>query len=324
MNRSAAGQAGISVIICAYDEERWDCLLRAIDSVAQQTVPAHEIIVVIDHNPKLLERVREAVPEVIAVENRQARGLSGGRNTGVAVASGNILAFLDDDADATQDWLEQLTHWFESDSVAGVGGTVAPRWEGEKPHWFPREFGWVIGCSYRGLPETSSAVRNLFGGCMCVRREVFELVGGFRNSIGRSEGRPMGCEETELCIRVHQRKPEWRFIYEPRALAYHRVPANRTTWAYFKARCYAEGLSKAQVSQLVGANDGLSSERSYALKTLPSGVGQGLVDAVTRGDPDGIFRALAIVAGLAYTALGYVVGIVSQTLAPRKSSMVQA
>src|SRR6266567_6901037 len=68
----------ISVIICAYTEDRWNDLVAAIESVQQQTLSPREIIVVIDHNPGLLERARQHASGVV-VENTGARGLSGAR-----------------------------------------------------------------------------------------------------------------------------------------------------------------------------------------------------------------------------------------------------
>jgi GT2 family glycosyltransferase len=313
----------ISVVICAYTQERWDDLVAAVESIARQSLPARDVVVVIDHNPRLLARVRAELPGVTAVPNRQARGLSGARNTGVGAARGEAIAFLDDDAEAAPDWLERLAAWFEDESVAGVGAWVEPNWECRPPAWFPREFNWVVGCSYTGLPEKSSPVRNLFGGCMCLRREVFDLVGGFHTAIGRIGGRPLGCEETELCIRLRQRRPEWRLVYEPRARIYHRVPAQRAAWEYFRARCYAEGLSKARMSALVGMHDGLSAERAYTLRTLPRGVARGLTDALSRQDPAGLGRAAAIVAGLGFTAAGFIAGTVAERLPGRDAPLEQ-
>lgn len=308
MNQTKSPLPAITVVICAYADERWGCLMKAIDSVRDQTQPPQEILVVIDHNSNLYQRLRHYRPEIAAVENYEARGLSGGRNTGIARAHGEAIAFLDDDAEAAPDWLEKLSRWFQDPNVIGVGGKVEPNWESAAPAWFPNEFGWVVGCSYLGQPEQSARVRNLFGGCMCVRREAFTVAGGFRGSIGRSNGRPMGCEETELCIRVQQRNPDWYFVYEPQARIYHRVPAARASWDYFCQRCYAEGLSKAQVSQLVGASDGLSTEFSYTLRTLPIGVLRGLGQTLTQRNLQGLRQAGAIVGGLVYTLSGYVAG----------------
>src|SRR5579859_5589620 len=95
----------ISVIICAYTEERWDNLIAAIESVKQQTFQPSEIILVIDHNPRLLQKVQERVPDVVVVENTEVRGLRGARNSGITVAQSQIIVFLDDDAVATPDWL---------------------------------------------------------------------------------------------------------------------------------------------------------------------------------------------------------------------------
>jgi hypothetical protein len=89
---------------------------------------------------------------------------------------------------------------------------------------------------------------------------------------------------------------------------HHRVPAQRATWRYFRSRCYSEGLSKAQVSDRVGAGEGLATERGYATRTLPAGVVRGLADAITRRRPGGLGRAVAIVLGLGITGAGYVRG----------------
>jgi len=298
----------VSVIICAYTEERWHDLVAAVESTQRQSVLPREVIVVIDHNPRLLQRVRVHIPYVIVTENCGQQGLSGARNSGVTIAQGALIAFLDDDATAEPDWLNRLTCCCEDAQVLGAGGAVEPLWLGKRPAWFPEEFYWVVGCTYRGLPEELTVVRNPFGGCTCIRREVFEAVGGFRHSIGRVGGRPMGGEETELCIRAKQRWPQKFFLYEPQAKIHHRIPSHRATWRYFRSRCYAEGLSKAIVAGYVGAKDGLASERAYILRTLPQGIVQNLADALLRDDLTGLARAGAIVLGLALTLAGYLVG----------------
>jgi hypothetical protein len=263
--------------------------------------------VAVDHNPLLLERARRGLPGVTVVENHEARGLSGARNSAIARARGDVVAFLDDDAAAEPEWLERLSARYGDPRVLGVGGAVDPRWLDGRPAGFPREFQWVVGCSYEGLPTAPTAVRNLIGANMSLRRDVFERVGGFRSGIGRVGLLPVGCEETELCIRASQRAPGAVFIYEPQARVVHSVPAARATWSYFCRRCFAEGLSKAQVSGWTGRGAALASERSYARRTLPAGVRRGVSDAL-RGDASGLVRAAAIVSGLVITSAGYAVG----------------
>ncbi len=295
-----------SVVICAYTEERWDDVLAAVESVRAQRLAAQEIIVVVDHNPALLERLRTALPDVKVIPNTGGQGLSGGKNTGVAAAGGDVVAFLDDDAIAEAEWLSTMAGGYEVPGVAGVGGLTLPLWAGTAPRWFPEEFAWVVGCTYRGM--TRGPIRNLMGGNASFRREAFDVAGGFRSGIGRaSGGRPLGGEETEFCIRLRQAAPETVLLFDDRAVIWHRVPHVRARFSYFRTRCYAEGLSKAMVTRSVGVSDGLASERRHAMVALPRGVACGLRSAVT-GDPAGLGRAASIVAGLAFTTAGYATG----------------
>jgi glucosyl-dolichyl phosphate glucuronosyltransferase len=298
----------VSVVICAHAEERWNDTLAAVASVRAQSQPAKELIIVVDHNPRLCRRLRSALPDATVVENHEQRGLSGGKNTGVALATGEIVAFLDDDAAAERTWLESMVGSYADPAVAGVGGRTLPLWATHRPWWFPGEFDWVVGCTYVGMPARRAPVRNLMGGNASFRREIFAEVGGFTSGIGRSMAkRPLGCEETEFCIRLSQRLPGTVLLFENEAVILHRVPAARERFSYYRARCYAEGLSKAMVTRSVGTADGLSAERRYTTRTLPRGVARGLADAV-RGHGAGLARAGAIVAGLAIVTAGYAVG----------------
>ena len=300
--------SSISVVICAHTGKRWHETCAAVESVRAQSLPSKEIIVVVDHNPALFAALSAALPDTTVVENAEERGLSGGKNTGVAVAGGDIVAFLDDDAVADPDWLRYFADSYADPAVIGVGGLTLPRWRAPRPAWFPEEFAWVVGCTYRGMPETRAPVRNLLGGNASFRREAFEIAGGFRTGIGRSAGkRPLGCEETEFCIRVSQHSPGAVFLFDDRSRIWHLVPAERCRFSYFRSRCYAEGLSKAQVTASVGAADGLSAERRYTTRVLPLGVARGTADAL-RGDLSGLGRAGAIAAGVSATVAGYAAG----------------
>lgn len=302
----------VSVIICAYTEERWNDLVAAVESVQRQSTSPREIIVVIDHNMRLLERVRTHMPGITVIENSEPQGLSGARNSGIAVAQGALIAFLDDDAIAEPDWLVRLSDCCADPQVLGTGGKAEPLWLGKRPAWFPEEFYWVVGCSYRGLPEALTEVRNPYGGCTCMRREVFEAVGGFRNGIGRVGSHAMGGEETELCIRARQHWPHKVFLYDPQARIHHCIPPYRGRWHYFRSRCYSEGLSKALIAKHVGARDCLASERSYTLRVLPGGVVQGLMNGLLHFDLSELMRAGAIVCGFVMTSIGYMVGTITQ------------
>jgi GT2 family glycosyltransferase len=297
----------VSVIVCAYTLDRWDQLSEALRSAAGQAPPPIEVILVVDHNPDLFERARVEFPDVRVVENAGVKGLSGGRNTGLAEASGEIAAFLDDDAEADPGWLAALLAPYEDGRVVATGGKVVPVWDTARPRWMPEEFDWVVGCSYRGLPQAEAPVRNPIGCSMSLRRQAAVDAGGFSTEVGRVGTIPAGCEETDLAIRLRRLTPGSQVVYVPVSTVRHHVPASRARWAYFRSRCYQEGRSKAILSKLEGPSAALSSERSYALKVLSAGVVRGIGQAL-RGDRGGAQRAAVILAGLYITALGYVGG----------------
>lgn len=300
----------ISVVVCAYTLDRWDSLVASVKSCAQQSVRPDEIIVVIDHNDELLERSVIEFAEAIVIANRSIKGLSGARNTGVARSTGDVVAFLDDDAFADSQWLERLTAPMADPQIAGAGGWIVPEWESGSAPWFPETFYWILGCSYAGLPLDKATIRNPIGASMAMRRKVFSSVGGFTSGIGRIGKIPLGCEETELCIRYTKSYVDERFVLARSAVVHHRVPASRLTWHYFWTRCWAEGVSKAAVASLVGAQTGLASERRHVMRSLPLEVGQSL-RSMTRNPRAGFVRAVLIFAGTALAVGGLIRGRVA-------------
>ncbi|OKI91230.1 family 2 glycosyl transferase [Streptomyces sp. CB02058] len=302
------------MVICVYTEERWEDILAAVRSVREQSLPAEEILLVVDHNSPLLDRLSEEYgdsSDVRVLANAGPRGLSAGRNTGIAASRGGFVAFLDDDAVAERDWLRHFEKGYDDPGVMAVGGRTLPSWaSGRRPAWFPEEFDWVVGCTYRGLPPGTVRVRNVLGGNASFRRTAFDAAGGFATGIGRNgDRRPLGGEEAELCIRLTRALPGAVLLIDDRAVIHHKVPAPRERFGYFRTRTYAEGLSKALVSRSVGAARGLESERRYTTRVLPAGVLRGLRDGLL-GRPGGAGRAGAIVTGVLAAAAGYAVGSV--------------
>src|ERR1035437_1638460 len=253
----------VSVVICAYTLNRWHALEAAVQSCFDQTEPPSEVVIVIDYNDELFHQATAAFGAAIVIKNVSSKGLSGARN------SGEVVAFLDDDAFAEPTWLEEITRPLVDPLVCGTGGWVVPFWEKGEATRFPETFYWVFGCSYSGLPATDGPIRNPIGASMAIRRRVFDAVGGFTSGIGRIGATPLGCEETELCIRYSTQYPNEHFMLAHRAVVHHRVPSSRLSWHYFWTRCWAEGLSKATVSSLVGSKSGLAAERIHVVTALP-------------------------------------------------------
>jgi GT2 family glycosyltransferase len=298
-------QPSVAVVICVYTEDRWDDIVDAVESVRVQVYDGRfDLIVVVDHNDRLLRRARDAFGDALVVASEGAKGLAGGRNTGISVANADIVVFLDDDATAAPGWLLELVKPYADPDVIATGGSILARWPGPRPRWFPPEFDWVVGCSYRGLPEAVAEVRNVIGASMSFRANAFEKAGTFTEALGRVGTLPLGCEETEMCIRARQAIRGAKVIHVPEAKVRHRVSADRVAVRYYLHRCWSEGLSKGAVAALAGAEAALSTERRYTSRTLPAGVVRGIGEGV-RGDAYGLARAAMIVVGLTVTVAGY-------------------
>ena len=296
----------VAVVICANSDVRWDDLAAVVASVEQQTYRPAEIVLVIDHNPTLQRRSAYQLPGVKVVPNDNEQGLAGARNAGVAAAESEVVAFVDD-AVAERNWLAVLAAPYADPHVLGVGGQIIPVWQTGRPKWFPPEFDWVVGCSYRGMPPGRTQVPSLSGAIMSLRRRLLVDSGGFDAGLGRIGTRTPGCEETEICARLRRRHLDGVYLYEPKAVVRRHVPRSRSTWSYYRSRCYAEGLSKAVVRALAGPEWIMSSEKSYLWSIIPRAIGRNLGEALS-GQPDGIARAMALAVGVLTTGIGYAVG----------------
>ena len=172
----------VSVIICCYTDERFQDTLEAVASVEAQTQPPDELILAVDNNRPLFDQMQAALVERITtvVLNEELKGLSATRNLGVVSAGGDLIAFLDDDAVARQDWIENLLRPFENSDVMALGGEAVPAWpKNEPPIWFPEEFDFIIGCTghKKLVMGDDGSIRNVTGSNMAFRKEVFEKIG---------------------------------------------------------------------------------------------------------------------------------------------------
>jgi GT2 family glycosyltransferase len=296
------GDCAASIVIACFTEERWTQLSAAIQSAQAQTMPAEDIVVVVDHNDSLKQKVIERWPSVTVLANEFGRGASGSRNTGVFHITSPIVAFLDDDAVAEPDWLENLVREFRDETVVGVGGAVTAAWETAQPNWFPDEFAWVVGVSYPGLPEQIEEIRNVWAENMAVRRTRFSEVGGFRLNFGKV-GTYSSPEDTDLCIRMAAGSGRW--LYLPSARVSHHIPDARSTFRYFLRRCFYEGTGKAALATLSAAG-ALRTERDYTRRVLPRALIRGIRAAVTERRLAPAIRSGVILVGLFTAGAGYV------------------
>jgi GT2 family glycosyltransferase len=284
-----------------------------------QQLPPQEIIVCIDHNEELLSlaesrfsggRMPGDIP-ITVVGNRYEGRLGSARNTGAEIAEGQILVFLDDDARADPAWLARLVEPYAAEDVVAVGGAPIPEMARPRPGWLPREFDWVFGCSYAGLPTSLAPVRRLIGASMSVRREALEKIGGFQSD---------NHDDMDMCHRLASGFPHHRILYQPAAVVYHHVPRERLTWHYFWRRCFLVNRSKVLAFREMRDAASLAAEREFARRLLTRGVGREL-SAATSGDLAAVLRIAVMATGMLIAGAGYLVGTIENEQRRSRSSL---
>ncbi len=291
-----------SVVIPTHTERRWASLVRTVTSAQAQTLAPAEIIVVVDHNPELFERVKSEFPGITVLENTSVRGASGNRNTGAFHSRSELIAFLDDDTVAHPTWLANLAAPFGDPTVVGAGGMIVPAWERTRPSWMPDELLWTVGVSYAGMPTSVAEIRNVWSASMMIRRDAFLKVGGFRVGFGKlgDQNRP---EDTELCLRISA-ETGGHWMYVPDSVIEHDVPLDRSTFRFFLRRCYAEGRGKVQMAGLLSRDQKLGAEQDYLRRTLPRAVAKNIADASRGRGGFHALRAATLIAAVAAAGFG--------------------
>jgi len=252
----------VSVVLCAHTPDRYDMVRAAAHSVLDGTYEDVELVFVSDGSPAVYERFeadfgdREDVLTHCSDENN---GLLVSRNTGAELASGDVVAFIDDDAVAHPEWVERLVDAYETHDAVAVGGRMTPMWVAGKPAFLPEEFYWLVGVTHRGFGEgvdTPAEVRNTNGSNISFRRDVFHELGGFDADLGGRQGdRNLQGGETELCARMRERYGEGVW-YVPDARVAHRVLDYRTEPRWLLDRAFWQGYSKRGMAKFVpGSNE---------------------------------------------------------------------
>ncbi|HLB12294.1 MAG TPA: glycosyltransferase family 2 protein [Dehalococcoidia bacterium] len=225
----------ISTVIATYNRPR--SLAACLESLEGQTVAPLEVIIVVDG--ELTEQVQETIDtfkgdgklKIVQINNGERRGATASKNRGAEAASGDIIAFVDDDITLVPHWTAQILKGYEEneDAVAVGGVCEMSQWLFHNPlyrffvavRW--RLFRNKIGkMSFIGMPYLSHtlpgdgcvAVDFLHGGNMTVLREAF-LATRLDEAMGVRD-------EFDLCVRLRKNGGR-KLIYNPQAVAYHNV-----------------------------------------------------------------------------------------------------
>ena len=215
----------ISIVVCSFNGA--STIRDTLESLRALDYPDYEVIVVDDGSKDDTASIaREYKLTPISTENR---GLSNARNTGWQAATGEIVAFIDDDAYADPHWLQYLAHTYMTTDYAAVGG-LAPAPAGDGP---------IADCvaNAPGRPVhvllTDTEAEHIPGCNMSFRRDVLEAIGGFDPRY-RTAG-----DDVDVCWRVIEQG--WKIGFQAAALSWHHC--RNSLWTYWKQQ---QGYGKAE------------------------------------------------------------------------------
>jgi len=251
--------ASVSIILCTHRSDRYEDFEEALNSLDAQSYNNLEIIVVVDGNRELYDRiVKSGIVDVDEVKgkvkvkvilNEKNLGLSKSRNKGIKEAKGDVIAFFDDDAVADKNWIKELVRMYEEKEAIAAGGKILPEWVTKKPKFLPEEYYWLIGATHKGFPEEVTEVRNTFGSNLSFKADVLKALGGFRSEMGvKGKGLLQG-EETELCERMREKFGRG-VVYNPDAIVYHKVFPERLRMRFLLRRAFWQGYSKRVMKEM--------------------------------------------------------------------------
>ncbi|OYR77047.1 glucosyl-dolichyl phosphate glucuronosyltransferase [Halorubrum ezzemoulense] len=300
----------VSVVVCTYTLDMYEHFREAADSVLAQTHDDVELVVVVDGTPQVYERVAEDYgdrEDTVVTCNDENVGLLASRNRGAELASGDVVAFIDDDAVADEAWTERLVRAYEEEDAIAAGGKMTPEWVAGKPSFLPEEFYWLVGVTHRGFADGPGEVRNTFGSNISFRADVFADLGGFDVEIGGRKGdKNLQGGETELCARMREAYGQGVW-YDPKAEVAHKVFEYRTEFRWLVDRAFWQGYSKRGMDVLAPESTGDESAflRQLLFDSVPGRVG----DLVRSPSVAGCLQLFALFVLTGVVGAGYLYGV---------------
>jgi len=300
----------VSVVLCTYSPGAYEHFQEAARSVLDQTYADVELVVVVDGDERLAKWVRRdwaGRDGVVLVVNEENRGLLASRNVGARKATGDVVAFIDDDAVADERWVAELVRTYERTDAPAVGGKMTPAWVAGRPRFLPEEFYFLVGVTHRGFADGPGEVRNTFGSNISFRREVFLALDGFDEDIGGRKGeKNLQGGETELCARMRAEYGSG-VMYNPEAEVAHKVFAYRTDPRWLLDRAFWQGYSKRAMETMT--SDAGGEESAFLARLLLDYVPGRCRNLVARPSRDAAVELLSLVVLTGAVGAGYAYGI---------------
>ncbi|MGK7937256.1 MAG: glycosyltransferase family 2 protein [Xenococcaceae cyanobacterium] len=245
----------IAAIICTHNRDSY--LGAAIDSLLKQDGDNYEVLVIDNASS---DRTKEVVESRLGDPRLRyyyepVLGLSVARNRGAKETTAPILAYLDDDAEASPQWLRVITEAYqENEKLAIAGGRVTLIWPPgiTPPKWISPGMAGGLGAYDLGEEVVHITNPNLTprGLNYSLRRTFLEEIGGFDPNLGRVGKNLLSNEElymTELAL-----KKGWQVAYLPDALVAHNVAPERTKPGWFLSRSWWQGVSECYREEVSG------------------------------------------------------------------------
>ena len=271
----------IAAIICTHNRAGY--LGAAIDSLLAQTCPEYQVLVVDNAST---DQTAEIVNDRLKTERGKAclkyvyeptLGLSVARNRGAQETTAEILAYLDDDAEASPQWLKVLQEAYAQQNTLGIaGGKVDLIWpQGQQqPPWMSEDLMQALGLMDLGDVPVAITNPNLTprGVNYSIRRTFLEAVGGFDPNLGRVGKKLLSNEElymTQLAL-----SQGWQVGYFPEALVHHHVAPERLKRSWFFRRSWWQGVSEYYRQLISGKRS--SRQGIEGVENIFRGVGKSL------------------------------------------------
>jgi glycosyltransferase involved in cell wall biosynthesis len=247
-----------SILICTYN--RAALLREALNAMAAMTLPdvCNIEIIIVDNNStdttaQVIADAEPRSPFRIIGLHEPRQGKSFALNTGLAAASGDIVALTDDDVWPDREWLARIVSRFRERDVAFVFGKVLPRWGVVPPPdlltpdaqdiWGPLALVDYGDDEMEYLPEYTWQ-RLPIGANLAFRRDVLQRVGGWRTDLGKVDNTLTSGEDHEIFCRL-RRFDLYSGYYDPELVVRHYVPARRLTRHYFRQWFFWSGKTHA-------------------------------------------------------------------------------